>query len=72
MPTSPTFTHFIIKSLNRYNPSGITKGKIYKVENWLSDTLFSFIDDEEDVRSWYLHSGIEGVSYQDNLEKILE
>ena len=72
MPTPPTFTHFKIIRLNGYNPSGITKGKIYKVEKWLSDTLFSFIDDEEDVRSWYLHSGIEEVSYQDKLEKVLE
>ena len=72
MLTSPTFTHFKIIRLNGYNPSGITKGKIYKVEKWLSDTLFSFIDDEEDVRSWYLHSGIEEVSYQDKLEKVLE
>lgn len=71
MLTSPTFTHFIIKSLNGYHPSSITLGKIYKVEKCEYD-LFSFIDDEGDVRSWYLHSGIEEVSYQDNLEKVLE
>lgn len=51
---------------------GLTHGKIYKI-TYNNGTFMHFFDDTGHTKQWYFPvMGVERVSFEENLEKILE
>lgn len=70
-------THFKLRSIKTASGfliSGVTVGKTYKVEEWISKQgSFIFYDDDRlrrnwDIEAWY----VEDASFEENLKNILE
>ena len=49
----------------------LSKGKIYRILKW-DGYFYFFLDDAGDRRRWWCQDGVEDISYEGNLEKILE
>ena len=49
----------------------LTEGKVYKIIRWVDNAYF-FDNDMGDTTAWWGQHGVEDVSYEENLEKILE
>lgn len=70
-------THFKLRSIETASGllvSGVTVGKTYKVEEWISKQgSFIFYDDDRlrrnwDIEAWY----VEDASFEENLKNILK
>ena len=70
-------THFKLRSIETASGllvSGVTVGKTYKVEEWVSEQeRFIFYDDNGVIRNWNTKVWhVEDASYEENLKNILE
>lgn len=70
-------THFqCMLECSMFGGARITKGKIYKIEEWGKEptgiNYYRFRDDAGTLTKWYGTSGIRDCSYESNLKEILE
>ena len=66
-------THFRLTSMGGYHPGDLTLGRIYKIEEWVTEEDIIFRDDVGDPRNWYISSlNLEDTSFVHNLKRVLE
>ena len=66
-------THFKLTYIGGYHPGDLTLGRIYKIEEWVSEEDIIFRDDAGDPRNWCISSpNLEDTSFVYNLKEILK
>lgn len=70
-----TYTEKDNTGIERLYSIRLTKGRIYPILDWIESTYspsYRFKDDEGKVWEWVDFWGVEDVSFEENLKKILE
>ena len=70
-------THFLFVGVVLPPEVKLTKGRVYKIEEWkktlsTNTDCYSFYDNRRRLITWYGTVGVVDISFEENLKKILE